>query len=808
MSHYKQLLREHIKDPSNDGERKKRRRKQNISLLATQDDLSDSPTTDFTENNDFIANDNLQYQPIPDFEDDFDDLEDEFEDIDIGTLQEQSNYSFSDGNSGPEDETLTIQLTQPQQPLSTKRKVEFISKQERKLRLIIHQWYLVTMICHGTLRNRWCNDSYLRSKLRNSISPDIIDDLDSIRHNHRISMVNAVRFTEIVRKLMTAYSRKFKITRQGLVRKNWNQLLIPQTNIERNVRFDKFLQHVLQFQGSRDVGAQGFVALLRSLGMKVRLIFSLQPPDFTMVTKLPAINTSAPINTNKDSFVDSKRQFLAPKPVAATYKFANSEYPIFWAEVWNKYNQKWLCVDPIVLKVVEHPPMRKKSSFEPPWSDSTNNLVYVIAFDAKGGIKDVTRRYAQQFNSKTTKKRISSKSEELNNWYNKVINTFPSPPMSKITVLELKEFHQRDLTEGMPNNLSGFKDHPIYAVDSQLNQTQIIYPKDETTQVGTFRVRTTSELIPVFKRSAVHLLRSAKAWYLRGRVLKVGVQPLRVKPAKNTRQLTEFEDQDGDEEATRLYGEFQTKLYIPPPITNGRVPKNSYGNIDVYVPTMVPEGGYIVEAPMKLAMEAARILEIDYAKAVVGFDFHNSKRVPSIKEGGILVGTEYKEAMDLMVQQLVQEQEIQRSMEVELRALAAWKVFLTRLRINKRLEREHGVVESDDSGLDEVISDDYISDMEPGGFLVTEPSGDDISSPINAIENDISGFPRKWLQTDNMRATQNATQNAMQSAIQSANSSASQDEIANSDTGQASDSGLDHNGLSSPEDYDFEYSDG
>ena len=42
---------------------------------------------------------------------------------------------------------------------------------------------------------------------------------------------------------------------------------------------------------------------------------------------------------------------------------------------------------------------------------------------------------------------------------------------------------------------------------------------------------------------------------------------------------------------TGLYAEFQTIPYEPPPITNGRVPKNSYGNIDVYVPSMVPRGG-------------------------------------------------------------------------------------------------------------------------------------------------------------------------------------------------------------------------
>jgi hypothetical protein len=50
---------------------------------------------------------------------------------------------------------------------------------------------------------------------------------------------------------------------------------------------------------------------------------------------------------------------------------------------------------------------------------------------------------------------------------------------------------------------------------------------------------------------------------------------------------------DGSEEhaGTNLYTEDQTEVYAAPPIVNGRVPKNSYGNLDIYVPSMVPPGG-------------------------------------------------------------------------------------------------------------------------------------------------------------------------------------------------------------------------
>ena len=39
-----------------------------------------------------------------------------------------------------------------------------------------------------------------------------------------------------------------------------------------------------------------------------------------------------------------------------------------------------------------------------------------------------------------------------------------------------------------------------------------------------------------------------------------------------------------------LYAAHQVELYRPPPLENGVIPKNAYGNIDLFVDTMLPEG--------------------------------------------------------------------------------------------------------------------------------------------------------------------------------------------------------------------------
>ncbi|WEJ94717.1 hypothetical protein PSN45_002211 [Yamadazyma tenuis] len=769
-ANYNSLLRQHVTDSEGeDASTRKRRRVRRTPEVSGAESSSLVPSECVDSN-------------VSDDSDDFEDVE--LEPREASAHKSDGSTEYSDGDvpdysfldrptTGLEDtsENITIAITRQEQP-KNKRKVVFVTKEERHRRVLVHQWCIMAMVAHGVVRNRWCNHREFLVTLRESVSSDILEELTIIRRNNRVSTVNAVRFTDVVRSLMLSYSGRFRVSRSGLVRKNWNELEIPQANTDKHMTFSKFMNRVSHFQGSRDVGAQGFVALCRSLGMKARLVFSLQPPDFGAVTELPKIQWkhAGPASTDSGrKVVNSKQAFLQKSNPSSTpskvgHVFPSSSFPLFWTEVWNKYNKKWLCVDPIVLTVVERPPMRRKSSFEPPMADKTNNLVYAIAFDAQGGVKDVTRRYAQQYNSKTVKKRISNKSESYFDWYAGVLSAFSQrKSLSKSDILELKEFRDRDLAEGMPNNAAGFKDHPMYALESQLRQNEYIYPMDDTTKCGTFRFKSTSkskrtELVPVFKRSAVHILRSPKAWHLRGRVLRMGVQPLKIKQAPKIRGRTpDYDsDEDGEEESiTRLYAEFQTQLYIPPSIIDGKIVKNAYGNVDIYVPTMIPEGGYLFSdsdtRPVKLLERAARILEIDYSKAIVAFDFGKKDRkqrgVAVAREGGVLVATEYKEAMELVVEQLEEDEQVEKKRQIEMNSLRNWKFFLTKLRVMRRLEKRHGQIDergivgdgdkkikdqgsdkkakdnggSDADGSDfSVYSEDEGSEYEAGGFVPTE----------------------------------------------------------------------------------------
>ena len=139
---------------------------------------------------------------------------------------------------------------------------------------------------------------------------------------------------------------------------------------------------------------------------------------------------------------------------------------------------------------------------------------------------------------------------------------------------------------------------------------------------------------------------------------------------------------DDDNAGTALYAPHQTSLYVAPPVSNGKIPKNVYGNLDIYVPSMVPPGGVHISNPE--TSRAARILGIDYADAVTGFSF--TGRHGTAITSGAVVATEYQEAVGQVIEafedERVQAEEERRSLE----ALKMWKRFLVGLRIRERIE--------------------------------------------------------------------------------------------------------------------------
>jgi xeroderma pigmentosum group C-complementing protein len=125
----------------------------------------------------------------------------------------------------------------------------------------------------------------------------------------------------------------------------------------------------------------------------------------------------------------------------------------------------------------------------------------------------------------------------------------------------------------------------------------------------------------------------------------------------------------------------QTDIFVPEPVVDGVVPKNRFGNIDVYVASMVPAGGTHLVDP--LAGRAASIMGVDFAPALTGFQFRGSHGTALLH--GVVVATEYVDAVKAVIDGLrYAEAEEQREMRVA-RALRMWRRFLLAVRIYDRI---------------------------------------------------------------------------------------------------------------------------
>ena len=386
--------------------------------------------------------------------------------------------------------------------------------------------------------------------------------------------------------------------------------------------------------------------------------------------------------------------------------------------------QKWVPVDPLVTRTIAKP-----SKFEPPAGEPENHMSYVIAFEDDGCARDVTRRYTKAYNAKTRRDRVEV-TNRGERWLCKVMKTYRRPHVLNRDQVEDAELAAKEAAEPMPRNVQDFKDHPYYALERHLKRHEVIHPKREVGKVGAGRASSTNALESIYRRRDVHMVKSADKWYRLGREIKPGEQPLKRVPARRTRdQILDPEDPDAglhENAGTALYAAHQTKLYSAPPVQNGRIPKNIYGNLDIYVPSMIPPGGTHIAHPE--TARAARILGIDYADAVTGFTFKGRHGTAVTK--GAVVASEYGEAVEEVLKafddERVRIEEERRSKE----ALKMWRRLLAGLRIRERIEGYEIEGERDSAkGRGMADTDEDWEDSNEGGGFLPDRDREEIAQP-------------------------------------------------------------------------------
>ncbi|TEB03966.1 Rad4-domain-containing protein [Coprinellus micaceus] len=339
--------------------------------------------------------------------------------------------------------------------------------------------------------------------------------------------------------------------------------------------------------------------------------------------------------------------------------------PVFWTEVFSRPDSRWMPVDPVrglvnkrkafdptptpagtvpgtsspapnpLLPPRAQPKPANYYSQLPKGTKQENRMLYVMAFEEDGFARDVTRRYARDYNSKIAKHQGGQ-----------------------------QRFQIREMQEGMPTTIAGFKDHPLYVLTRHLKQSEVIHPPPPETPEIVRRDLDAHE----------------------GRIIKAGCQPLKTVKARAA-TCGECGGYAG------LYSRSQTEVYVPPPVVDGKIPKNDFGNIDMYASDDVAEGSCTSAIPgfdaeqIKGLPKIAKKLGFDYAEAVTGFEFRK-RRANAVIEG-IVIATENESAvLDAYWEHQKAEDEKAQAKKEE-KALQHWIKLVQGLRIRQRLQEEY-----------------------------------------------------------------------------------------------------------------------
>jgi len=331
----------------------------------------------------------------------------------------------------------------------------------------------------------------------------------------------------------------------------------------------------------------------------------------------------------------------------------------YWAEVFLPKEKRWVAVD-LLTGSVNHPEEIESKCSKP--------VIYCLAAN-QGKIKDVTTRYSSKYHVEARKLRTDQA------WLEATLRPFKGGD-GECEVKEKEEMAKRKEEAPLPTSISQFKGHPLYVLQRHLLKFEAIYPVDAPT-LGFIKGE------PVYARECVKILQGRTAWLKEGRTVKLGESPY-----KNVKARPKWNRTTGskvDDEALELFGAWQTELFVPPPAVDGKVPRNEYGNVELFKPWMLPPG--TVHIPINGMKVVIRKCGIDAAPAMVGWDFSGGGAHPVYD--GVVVCQENAEAL---MDAWNQEQEIQakRAEEKrEKRVLDNWKKLVKGLIIKQRIKSKY-----------------------------------------------------------------------------------------------------------------------
>ncbi|XP_074645570.1 DNA repair protein complementing XP-C cells homolog [Tubulanus polymorphus] len=330
-----------------------------------------------------------------------------------------------------------------------------------------------------------------------------------------------------------------------------------------------------------------------------------------------------------------------------------------WIELYLEDKQIWLTVDCIHCTL--NKPIEIVKTASQPFS-------YIIGIDNESSVKDVTPRYDDKWMTSTMKLRIDA------DWCKNVLHPYRSTNADREKAEE-DELKGLLLKAPLPKTLSEYKNHPLYALERHLLKFEAIYP-ETSVPLGYWKKE------PVYARECVHDLHARVQWLKNARVVRPGEKPYKVVKGRKTKKRAYETEQEASLEC---FGLWQTEQYVPPPAVDGKVPRNEFGNVELFQACMLPAGTVHLKLPG--LNKIAKKLEIDCAQAMTGWDFHGGWSHPVMD--GFVVCEEFK---DTLIAAWDEEQEILKEKErqkKEKRVLGNWKLLVRGMQIREHLRKKY-----------------------------------------------------------------------------------------------------------------------
>lgn len=538
--------------------------------------------------------------------------------------------------------------------------------------------------------------------------------------------VGAQLFTTLVRGLGIETRLVASLQPVGLGWSKWDDASVTRNKNSTTQDSAGYSGHVLQ--ATTDPATQSVQPTVslpskptRSKVPKNRMAGGRRAQEISSVLDISDDDSDAPKVCSTPHSGDSDDELLVDLTLSSPAKKLNNLYdrdllfPTYWTEATSPITNDIFPVEAFFLSPAVATCDEHLAAFEPTGAKAEKAkqvFAYVVGYSSDGTAKDVTTRYLRRhvWPGKTKGVRLPVEKVAVYNqrgkiiyrkdydWFKHVMSGYMRTSDMRTVVDDLEEAkdlkrferQKKEVKEGR-ETLQSYKTSADFVLERHLRREEAILPGSKPVKTFLAGKGENVKEEPVYNRKDVAICRTGESWHKEGRQVKDGEQPIKMVPVRavtlnRKREVEEAERAGGEKIKQGLYALNQTDWIIPPPIQNGVIPKNAFGNMDCYVPTMIPEGA--VHIPLKSTSKICKRLNIDFAEACTGFEFGNQRAVPVIT--GVVVAVEHEE---LVIAEW-EKDEMQRKAKEEAKkqriTLTMWRKMLVGLKIMKRVNEDYG----------------------------------------------------------------------------------------------------------------------